>query len=693
MASQKGLSYTLTSKTLSKGVILLGLVYALAFPNPLGWQYYPLGPLALLGVLLVSWRIFFMSSAELVAYGLLDATALVDGNELLSCTELVGGIAPIRVRGNEFLYVSSIRKISKAKLWFSIRLGFFFGGALALLFAWWMLSYYAPSIVFGMAITGLSYSPMFLALWLGLVAARRMSSRYGVVALVQSLVWVGFEYSRTLGVFANPLGISGYLFAAFPEWIQLADIAGVWGLSFVGIFPLALLAELIAGAYVEDGTSKERAILRAGFAESVASVGCVGSVDRVALVEQLNLGEAKAQGTRFVYRVALFLMLSVLCIVSVLAYGAYRLSEHRAYEGVIRVGAVQQDPHDDTARDTEKLLSLSRSLAQTELAVDLPDFIVWPETAIEFPLTGASDEELAHLSKEGRAAVAAAQAYLDAIEVPHLVGAYSGGKTYRNNAALSYLPREMGGLDAPISTSMSPISPIREWHKSKLVPFIEYNPVPWLLEGVLLPRGFGRVLRGELSEPLIVRIATPSDKYEQRDREQRNQGDAGSTRDLRDAGGKSTRREQRDDKCELRDLRVSTPICFEECFGSLVRGHAKKGAQFIIAMANDSWAGGDYAAWQQCYTGLVRAVETRLPMLRVCSSGITCLISDRGELIDMIDAEKPGTAIFELSVAKPLIERGETIYMRYGDWLGIGCFLFMLLLVIVTLVRVFVPKS
>lgn len=598
--------------------MVLGFIYALAYPNPLTTSRYSLGSLAIFGIMVISWRIFFMPTEALSSPFYAERSPLGRGKLRKSrgFRQLLSSLRQL-----------SLRRLLPIKFLFALKLGFLFGAALALLFAWWMISYYAPSIIFGMAITGLSYMPMFCALYATILVVRKYTRCFGVGAGVQSLVWVGFEYSRSLGVFANPLGISGYLYAAFPRWIQIADLFGVWGLCLVGVLPLALLAELLMS------------------------------------------GRARCLRSWLVV-----LGVSALVIGGTLAYGGYRLGEADGSGGssagtsyrrgqLLRVGVVQQDPHDDTTEDTTRLFALSRELIATAEASGEGvsgsegvsssdagkslDLVVWPETAIEFPISQATPAEEAPLRPEGRRAVAAAHGYLREIPVPHLVGAYQGGGVYRNNAAMCYLPRRGAQLEPAKGQAKgqgaAPMEPVSVWHKSRLVPFIEYNPLRPIFAPLLLPLGFGRVKRGELTEPL----------------------------ELKGIG--------------QRAIPVSTPICFEECFGDVVRAHARSGARMIIAMANDSWAGGDYAAWQQCYTGLLRAVELRLPMLRVTSSGITCAISDRGQLVAMIPAEQPGSAVFEVQLAPELDGRVQTLYMKVGDVLGISCFVLMLVVLVAAL--------
>ncbi|MDR3248321.1 MAG: apolipoprotein N-acyltransferase [Treponema sp.] len=63
--------------------------------------------------------------------------------------------------------------------------------------------------------------------------------------LVQWIIWIGYEYLRTLGFLGYPYGIAGYSQWSVLPLIQIADIFGVWGVSALVVFPSALIAHLL----------------------------------------------------------------------------------------------------------------------------------------------------------------------------------------------------------------------------------------------------------------------------------------------------------------------------------------------------------------------------------------------------------------------------------------------------------------
>jgi apolipoprotein N-acyltransferase len=104
------------------------------------------------------------------------------------------------------------------------------------LFNYWLGSY---QLIAGIAVSVIYlfyFTLMFLALRLALV----LFPRYGFIP--QWLVFVGFEYLRTLGFLGYSYGITGYTQWRVIPLIQIASITGVWGVSALIIFPQTFAA-------------------------------------------------------------------------------------------------------------------------------------------------------------------------------------------------------------------------------------------------------------------------------------------------------------------------------------------------------------------------------------------------------------------------------------------------------------------
>jgi hypothetical protein len=81
-------------------------------------------------------------------------------------------------------------------------------------------------------------------------------------------------------------------------------------------------------------------------------------------------------------------------------------------------------------------------------------------------------------------------------------------------------------------------------------------------------------------------------------------------------------------------VRFSTPICFEDIFGSLNATFVRNGADMLVNLTNDSWSGSVPAEMQHLGLAVFRAVENRRPLIRGTNSGITCLVTPSGKIID-----------------------------------------------------------
>ena len=96
------------------------------------------------------------------------------------------------------------------------------------------------------------YPPVVLVLgifWGIVTGLSRLLGRRGAGTLwLLPALWILMEWARTQGVFAFPWGTLGYMWLGTPV-AQLADIAGVYGLSFL----TAAVTSLLAAPFVVRG--------------------------------------------------------------------------------------------------------------------------------------------------------------------------------------------------------------------------------------------------------------------------------------------------------------------------------------------------------------------------------------------------------------------------------------------------------
>ena len=163
-----------------------------------------------------------------------------------------------------------------------------------------------------------------------------------------------------------------------------------------------------------------------------------------------------------------------------------------------------------------------------------------------------------------------------------------------------------------------------QYDKIRLLPFGEYVPLPrwlpasWMLAG-------------------MVGDFTPGDKYP-----------------LMDLGG---------------GVRAGVFICFESAFPEIARTFARGGADVLVNISNDGYLGRTAVMRQHLANGVLRAVETGRPVLRVTNTGISARVTARGEVFDATAGFEEATRAWPVARAA----NGATFYARRGDLFAAAC--------------------
>jgi apolipoprotein N-acyltransferase len=114
--------------------------------------------------------------------------------------------------------------------------GAFYGLFCYCLFSYW-LGFFHP---LAMYVIGALYFFWLLLVVPLLKLADLLFPKRGFI--VQWMLWVGYEYLKTLGFNGYSYGIIGYSQWSWPVIIQIASIFGVWGVSALVVFPSAWIA-------------------------------------------------------------------------------------------------------------------------------------------------------------------------------------------------------------------------------------------------------------------------------------------------------------------------------------------------------------------------------------------------------------------------------------------------------------------
>jgi len=245
--------------------------------------------------------------------------------------------------------------------------------------------------------------------------------------------WTLWEWFKSTGFLAYPWGTLVMTSRSLRALIQIADITGAWGISFLIALFNAVLAEvtLLHPAKARDYLRTERPVRRL----------------------------AGLTGTR---TLAFTLLIAALA----LAYGTYRLGHRPEPETALSVSMIQHnaDPWDT---DEETCVRESERLTREALAArgDKPDLVVWSESTLPWPWAQyrshysrypVSDPMVPFLAEIGTPLVTGAPVLVD----PERKG-YSNSVVY-----------------------LSPEGSVLDWYaKIQLVPFAEYMPLtdhPWV---------------------------------------------------------------------------------------------------------------------------------------------------------------------------------------------------------------------
>jgi apolipoprotein N-acyltransferase len=119
---------------------------------------------------------------------------------------------------------------------------------------------------------------------------------------------------------------------------------------------------------------------------------------------------------------------------------------------------------------------------------------------------------------------------------------------------------------------------------------------------------------------------------------------------------------------EVGGARFGAPICWENVFAEHFRLFVKAGAHFMVSTTNEGFFGTSTAPYQTLAMNVFRAVENRVPVVRVSTTGISAFISRTGEIQDFVrDAEGRTVFVSGYLVRDIPLATERTWYTLYGD--------------------------
>ena len=119
-------------------------------------------------------------------------------------------------------------------------------------------------------------------------------------------------------------------------------------------------------------------------------------------------------------------------------------------------------------------------------------------------------------------------------------------------------------------------------------------------------------------------------------------------------------------------------ICYESVYGEFVTQYVQQGADFLAIITNDAWWGDTPGHQQLLSLARLRAIENRRAIARAANTGISALISAKGEVISSLPYNQKGVLYGMVP-----IHNKKTFYTQYGDywarWAIFICGLYFLL--------------
>jgi apolipoprotein N-acyltransferase len=482
------------------------------------------------------------------------------------------------------------------------------------------------------------YFPAFLLLCRGTVHRLRVP-----LVIAAPTIWVGLEYARAYLFTGASWYYIGHTQYRWLELIQLSDLVGSYGVSFVVVTASAALAGLLPTSWLSSRSS-------AGM-NSPAN----GESD-AALNPPDDVPAPRTAGVRL--RDVLAVAYALLLVGGCLAYGFVRRDQAEFREGP-RIALIQGNFTSAVKHDPSEAGEIfNRHYMLTGAAVKYqPDLIIWPETMYRDPLFLASPN------------LSDADLLRTAPRIPPYAWRRSQAPQQMHDLSLQAGAGMIFGVDTLIADggalehfnsavlAVPSDSSLRRYDKIHRMIFGEYIPLKdWLpFLKTFVPYGSGFEL---------------------------NAGDRAVAFDYK-------------------EWRLAPTICFEDTVPQLMRSlvakiekaSAGKRVDCLVNLTNDGWFHGSAGLDQHLICALFRCVELRKPMVRAVNTGISAVIDGDGMVIEpdvYIDADAqppsdsrtpmrdPKTGRWNRQMNAVLVDsipldNRTSFYLRHGDWFAASC--------------------
>lgn len=488
------------------------------------------------------------------------------------------------------------------------------------------------------------YFPVFLAITRS--AVHRLKVPLAVAAPV---AWVGLEFLRAHLFTGFSWYYLGHTQWAWPEMIQISDVTGAYGISFVMVMVSATIAMLLPNSIFQ----------RLNLLPPEAKSGSADSEQGDSQQNNSNQNKPASSTAGYIQsrRPWVLATCSLLVFAAVLSYGFVRRSQADFQPGP-QVALIQGNisPEVKHDRDMESIRETLRLHDQmTGAAVkQQPDLIVWPETMFPFAMESAE-----RLSDDQLRAALTSQPNADMLF-----------KQWRSNEVRERIVDDARKANAALMVGVVTKSLGTDgitWYNSSIfaTPDLGY-------EGrydKLHPLIFGEYTPLKETLPILTAFSPTGGKVELA------KGDAAKI-------------------FSYKNWNFAPIICFEDTVPHLVRSIAEvstrigKPVDCFVNQTNDGWFRGSSELDQHLITAAFRCVETRTPMVRCVNTGISAFIDGDGIIRDpdyfydfdnkteVSNRTESGAWKRQMNavvVSNVPLDSRTSLYTKHGDWFATVC--------------------
>ncbi len=426
-----------------------------------------------------------------------------------------------------------------------------------------------------------------------------------------SMMYVVYEFAKSIGFIGYPWGTLSAAMFTWKEIMQIADITGTYGISFIAALFNSLLCETV-----------------------------------INYCESLKLPETK----RLSYSKEI---LNPICFFAIifsftLIYGHYQLDKKRTPQKSLTAIILQQNSDPWKMEDDEETISELQKLAQKEIDSlkeqnKTPQLLIFSEGSLINSLPSGFFIYQREPSPESLTE------FLSRNNVPLLTGASITERIPVDNSEDDYINRYYNS-----AVVIDANGDLRAYYgKLHLVPFAEYVPgseKPFIRKLMKKIVGFSA---GWTKGKNITYFDIPCTGLTEK---------ADSIVKVEDI---SISRHEQEQKEKTTTVRTATPICFDDAFTDVMRPLSRNGAEIFINLTDDSWSLKKSSEYQHFCVSAYRSIEYRTTFVRSTNAGYSVVLDPCGRVIADLPLFTQAALTCEIPVYKPV----KTVFSIYGNWL------------------------